>query len=82
MFPFVSLLRTLLLQLLHLEPTNGRVNICGTWFASVTNFKDDVIPSPKLTRLVVMNVLRAKTSHVISLVLSPPRSTSPPSSSA
>ena len=27
MFPFVSFLRTLLLQLLHLEPTNGRVNV-------------------------------------------------------
>ena len=71
MFPFVSFLRTLLLQLLHLEPTNGRVNICGTWFASVTNFKDDVIPSPKLTRLVVMNLLRTSLSRYLSRALSP-----------
>ena len=45
--------------------------MCGGWFASVANFKDDVIPPPNLTRLVVMNLLRTSLSRYLSRALSP-----------
>ena len=45
--------------------------MCGGWFASVANFKDNVIPPPNLTRLVVMNLLRTSLSRYLSRALSP-----------
>ena len=45
--------------------------MCGGWFASVANFKDDVIPLPNLTRLVVKNLLRTSLSRYLSRALSP-----------
>ena len=44
--------------------------MCGGWFASVANFKDNVIPPPNLTRLVVMNLLRTSLSRYLSRALS------------
>ena len=45
--------------------------MCGGWFASVANFKDNVIPPPNLTRLLVMSLLRTSLSRYLSRALSP-----------